>query len=217
MRRTARVLAVALLSGAAVAAVAPHAVAEPAAGPAAEVAPGAVRPGGTVTVSVSCDALGGAVPETLEATSPAFDEGTVQLRKVPAGGDRAAGEPAYRGTARISPAEDFEGADGTGPDTAWIVDGDCPAPPGGQDRPWSATFDVDRGPDHHGTPSSCPEPRDTSCGGPVIQHGVRAGEGGAFTGSVPALVAGGLFVAGAAGAAVHRLRRGHSDRRGRRV
>ncbi|MBN0044481.1 hypothetical protein JS756_10220 [Streptomyces actuosus] len=217
MRRTSRVLAVVLLSGAAVAAVAPQGAAEPAAGPAAEVAPGSVQPGGAVTGSVSCDAPDGTAPETLEATSPAFDEGTVHLQKVPGEGDRAAGGPAYRGTARISPPDDFEGVDGTGPDTAWTVDGDCPAPPGGQDGPWSATFDVARGAAHRGTPSPCPEPHVTPCGGPVIQHGVRAGEGGAFTGSVPALVAGGVLVAGAAGAAVHRLRQGHSDRHGRRV
>ncbi|MEV6739541.1 hypothetical protein AB0N14_22450 [Streptomyces sp. NPDC051104] len=46
------------------------------------------------------------------------------------------------------------------------------------------------------------------------QHGVHAGEGGAFTDSVPALAAGGLLIAGALGAAVHRLwgrgRSGHA-------
>jgi hypothetical protein len=42
---------------------------------------------------------------------------------------------------------------------------------------------------------------------PPVQHGVRAGEGGAFTDSVPALVAGGLLIAGAFGGAVYRLRR----------
>ncbi len=45
----------------------------------------------------------------------------------------------------------------------------------------------------------------------MIQRGVRAGDGGAFTDSVPALVAGGLLIAGAFGAAVHRLRNRESD------
>jgi hypothetical protein len=40
---------------------------------------------------------------------------------------------------------------------------------------------------------------------------VRAGDGGAFTDSVPALVAGGVLMAGAFGAAVHRLRTRESD------
>ncbi|MEV5439954.1 hypothetical protein AB0K80_28700 [Streptomyces sp. NPDC052682] len=52
----------------------------------------------------------------------------------------------------------------------------------------------------------CADPHATPCGGAAVQHGVRAGQGGAFTDSVPALVAGGLLIAGAAGAAAHRLR-----------
>ncbi|MFE2261440.1 hypothetical protein [Streptomyces griseosporeus] len=234
-RRTARVLSVALLSGAAVAAAAPPGVADPA----ADVGPASVQPGGTVTVSVSCDAAGGTAPETLEATSQAFDEGTVELRKVP--GEGAAGA-AYRGTALIAPAEEFEDVDGTGPDTAWTVDGTCPAASGGQGKPWSATFDVARDAAHHGSappvpepppepvappehvsplvppppppPSPCPSPHAASCGAAALPHGVRAGEGGSFTDSVPALVAGGLLIAGAAGAAVHRLRQRDTTRHG---
>ncbi|MCF2435385.1 hypothetical protein LV779_15125 [Streptomyces thinghirensis] len=41
----------------------------------AEVSPVGVTPGGTVTVSVSCASTGGSAPATLDATSPAFDEG----------------------------------------------------------------------------------------------------------------------------------------------
>jgi hypothetical protein len=40
-----------------------------------------------------------------------------------------------------------------------------------------------------------------------VQRGVHAGAGGSFTDSVPALVAGGLLIAGALGAAGHRLYR----------
>ena len=47
---------------------------------------------------------------------------------------------------------------------------------------------------------------------PTIDKGTHAGEGGAFTDSVPALIAGGLLIAGAVGAALHRLRRGASWR-----
>jgi hypothetical protein len=46
---------------------------------------------------------------------------------------------------------------------------------------------------------------DPGCTGAPVRHGVHAGAGGAFGGSVPALAAGGLLIAGALGAAVHRL------------
>ncbi|WP_158810544.1 hypothetical protein [Streptomyces leeuwenhoekii] len=196
--------------------------------PAAKVAPGAAAPGDSVTVSVTCDAAGGAAPAALDATSEAFDGGSVPLRKV-SGGDATAPGAAYRGTARIAPAEDFEGAaDAAGTDSAWTVDGTCPAPAdGGRGAPWSAKLMVARpggtagpcpeGAGHDGscaggTPRPCPTPaaphgpEDEPCGGATARHGVRAGHGGAFTRSVPALVAGGLLIAGAAGAAVHRLR-----------
>ncbi|MGW0815683.1 hypothetical protein ACWD00_20865 [Streptomyces viridiviolaceus] len=45
-----------------------------------------------------------------------------------------------------------------------------------------------------------------SCRDAAVPGGVHAGAGGAFTDSVPALVAGGLLIMGALGAAVHRLR-----------
>jgi hypothetical protein len=44
-----------------------------------------------------------------------------------------------------------------------------------------------------------------------VQRGVRAGGGGTFTDSVPALVIGGVLIAGACGAAVHRLRNREGD------
>lgn len=46
----------------------------------------------------------------------------------------------------------------------------------------------------------------------AFQHGVHAGQGGAFTDSVPAMVAGGLLIAGAFGAAAHRLRQRFTGR-----
>lgn len=288
MRRTARVLASAALAGAAFCAAAPAAFAEPG----AEVSPGTVAPGGTVTVTVTCASVGGAPPATLDATSAAFDEGTVRLRRAP-GKDDPGGNAVYRGTARVGPAADFAA---TGPsavtqDSAWTVDGTCPGASGRAGRAWSATFSVDRGdarcpdpggspcaagPDHHGG-KPCPDPRADTCpgkpdhdggkpdhdggkpdhdggrlehdggrpehdggkpgydggwpdhdGGKPEHHGgkpdhdagrpcpepgrggceagaVQAGEGGTFTDSVPALVAGGVLITGAFGAAAHRL------------
>jgi len=189
MRRTALALSVVALVGAAGPALA--------ADPGAEVSPSTVRAGGSVTVSVTCEAIGGTAPDTIEGTSQGFDDGTVQLQRVPGNDDRAAGA-AYRGTARIS-------TDGVERDSAWTVDGTCPAPPGGQGRPWSATFSIERG----GGQPPCQEPRGAACGDvpAAIQRGVRAGEGGTFTDSVPALVAGGVLIAGALGGAVYRLRR----------
>ncbi|WP_435282543.1 hypothetical protein [Streptomyces koelreuteriae] len=229
MRRTVHALSVAVLAGSALMGFAPAVLAEPA----AEVAPATVEPGGTLTVSVSCDPTGGPPPDTIDATSQAFDDGTVPLRRVTGNDDKMSG-PAYRGTARIASAENFEGdPDALGEDSAWTVDGTCPAAPGGEGKEWSATFTVTHGggghhkpthkpthepPTHRPTHKPCPEPHheshhphDTECGGAMIQRGVRAGDGGAFTDSVPALVAGGLLIAGAFGAAVHRLRTRESD------
>ncbi|CAL9287924.1 hypothetical protein ABZ568_42400 [Streptomyces olindensis] len=240
MRRTLHALSVAVLTGSALVGFAPAVLAEPA----AEVAPATVEPGGTLTVSVSCDPTGGPPPDTMDATSQAFDEGTVPLRRVTGNDDEVSG-PAYRGTARIASAENFEGdPDAGGEDSAWTVDGTCPAAPGGEGKEWSATFTVAHGsgphkpshgpthkpphkpdkpcpePPHHSDPHHSdphhsdpqhPEPHHTDCGAAVVQRGVRAGDGGAFTDSVPALVAGGVLIAGAFGAAVHRLRNRETD------
>lgn len=142
MRRTARALSVAALTGVALGAPAAAASADPA----AEVGPGTVAPGGSVTVSVTCDALGGsAAPATLQATSQAFEEGTVELNRVSGTAEKAAG-PAYRGSARVPPAESFEGdPDAAGAESDWTVDGTCPAAAGGEGKEWSATFTVARG------------------------------------------------------------------------
>jgi hypothetical protein len=267
MRRTARVLSAVVLAGAALGAVAPGASADPA----AEVSPGTAAPGGSVTVSVTCDPLGAPAPQTVDASSQAFEEGAVQLALVP-GNDELTG-PAYRGTARIAPASDLAApSDGGGTESPWNVDGTCPAPPDGEGTPWSATFDVSGeehgtsgltgpagpagpsdpsvppgpscvpahgstceteqpcGQDHtytcaphtphtppapptphpscgHGQPwqSHSAAPHGHSCTGAPVHHGVRAGAGGTFTDSVPALAAGALLIAGALGAAVHRL------------
>ncbi|MEV7888871.1 hypothetical protein ACWD3I_16865 [Streptomyces sp. NPDC002817] len=201
MRRTARALSVAVLAGVAVGVAVPVAFADPA----AEVSPSTVQPGGSVTVSVTCDSTGGTAPATIEATSQAFDEETVPLQLV-AGNDAAVSGPAYRGTARIASAQDLEVGSDVGKDSAWTVDGTCPVAPGGQGKQWSATLTVT----HGGASHACTEPRTETCPATTVQRGVRAGQGGAFTDSVPALVAGGLLIAGALGGAVYRVRRRES-------
>ncbi|WP_327726952.1 hypothetical protein OG250_06080 [Streptomyces sp. NBC_00487] len=221
MRRRARVLSATALIGAVLGTAAPPAYAEPT----AEVSPYSVEPGGTLTFSVACDPTGGPAPETIDASSQAFEEGTVTLQRLP-GDDDSAGGPSYQGTAKIAPAADFEtSADAADSTSEWGVDGLCPAAPGGEGTQWSAAFDVSLGgdqphPTHQPTqqptqqpthqpphqPTHLPSHHTTQPTAPV-QRGVHAGDGGAFTDSVPAMVAGGLLIAGALGAAVHRLRR----------
>ncbi|MBC2903104.1 hypothetical protein [Streptomyces cupreus] len=203
MRRRVRVLSALALAGVLLGFAASSAFAEPA----AEASPSSTHPGGSVTVSVTCDPTGGPAPSTLDATSQAFEEGTVALHKV-AGNDEGAAGPAYRGTARIASAAELEGGvEPVGPDTAWTVDGTCPAAPGGQGKQWSATLTVAKGGAGTG-PRPCPaEEHREPCPPAVVQKGVRAGEGGSFTDSVPVLVAGGVCIAAALGGAVYRLRR----------
>ncbi|MFI7293032.1 hypothetical protein [Streptomyces sp. NPDC050121] len=154
MGRTAHFLSALAVVGTALVAVAPAAAA--AADPAVEVSPGNVAPGGSVTVSVTCGPLTAAAPESLDATSKAFADGTVRLSKVPGDDDAPAG-PAYRGTARIAPAADLEVSPGAaGPDAPWTVDGTCPAAPGAPGKPWRATLDVARGETHETQPQTQP-------------------------------------------------------------
>ncbi|MFH9438503.1 hypothetical protein [Streptomyces rochei] len=153
MRRTARALSTAVLASAALGVFAAPAPAQPGvppppAGtgrPVAEVSPAGVTPGGTVTVSVTCAPSGGPAPATLDAASPAFDGGTVALRKVAAEAGTSSG-PAYRGTARIAAAEDLTSeAEAATPQETWTVDGACPEA-SGEEQPWSATMTAPEGP-----------------------------------------------------------------------
>lgn len=156
MRRTARALSTTVLAGAALGVFAAPAQADPGVPPppigvgepVAEVSPADVTPGDTVTVTVTCAPTGGSAPATLAATSPAFESGTVELRKV-GGGNEATAGAAYRGTARIAAAENAEdvtsepaaGApDAAGAEDAWTVDGACPEASGEEGAPWSATM-----------------------------------------------------------------------------
>ncbi|AVH55459.1 MULTISPECIES: hypothetical protein [Streptomyces] len=315
MRLTARALSVTALAGAALGAAASAAFADPA----VEVSPGSVEPGGTVTISVTCDEVDGTPPEYIDATSEGFEAGKVQLRRVPdtgvadtavpdtgvqgtdvqgtdvpdvgvpdtgvpdTEGSAAAGASvagtAYSGTARIPPGETVDDG-GTAADAGseWGVDGACPVEPGGTPKQWTASYTVapratvaggtvqnpptgereddlstgereddlstgereddlstgereddlstgereddlstgerdddlstdereeDSSSDERGEDSSYGEREDEDPA--TVQRGVDAGEGGAFTGSVPALIAGSVLMAGAVGAAAHRL------------
>ncbi|WP_329440097.1 hypothetical protein [Streptomyces canus] len=222
MRRTARLRALSVVLpalGVTLGVAPPNAFAEPA----AEVSPSSVQPGGSVTVSVSCDPGTGTPPATVDATSEAFETQTVRLQLVPGNDDKVSG-PAYSGTARISADQELqEGAGGVGPDSAWTVDGTCPTADRAPGQAWSATFTVTRGPATGSSHRPCPEPRTESrtepqteprteprtesCDPAVIQSPVHAGQGGSFTDSVPALAAGALLIAGAAAGAFYRLRR----------
>ncbi|MFJ4466092.1 hypothetical protein ACIP2X_01085 [Streptomyces sp. NPDC089424] len=203
MRRSARVLSVLLIAGAALGGAVPLAFADPE----AEVSPAAAQPDGTVTVAVVCDALTGTPPEVIEATSEAFADGTVELKLVvdeEATATAAAG-PVYEGSALLLPESTFTaGTAAAGAASAWTVDGTCPAVAGATAKAWSATFTVPPQAAVGGTPV-CADAKQWCGGGPAIEYGVRAGNGGSFEDSVPALVAGGLLIAGAAGAAGHRL------------
>ncbi|MFK4104685.1 hypothetical protein ACI2L1_32335 [Streptomyces sp. NPDC019531] len=269
MRRTARLRALSVVLpalGITLGVAAPNAFADPA----AEVSPSSVTPGGSVTVSVSCDPDTGTPPATLDATSQAFDTETVLLQLVPGNDDGVSG-PAYSGIARIAADQELQGGEsGDGTDSAWTVDGTCPTADRAQGKAWSATFNVSNdstystyssgssdtdstgSTDSSGSSGStgstdtdstystdsnggtystdstgstestesggdrpCTEPHTepraepptTACDTAVIQRPVRAGQGGSFTDSVPALVTGGLLIAGAAAGAVYRLRR----------
>jgi hypothetical protein len=113
------------LAGAALGATASAAFADPA----AEVSPGSVEPGGTVTITVTCEAAGGTSPESIEASSQGFEAGKVELHRVEGADPNGAGAAAYRGTARIpsggSGPSDESGA-GSSPDPAGASDAKNP-------------------------------------------------------------------------------------------
>ncbi|MFF3871330.1 hypothetical protein [Streptomyces sp. NPDC001978] len=131
MRRTARAALVAAALAGVVVGTAPAASADPA----AQVTPDTAQPGGSVTVSVTCASTGGAAPATLAAASPAFEERTVQLNRIPDTSGQTS-RAAYRGTARVT------SAGSAGQDGARTVTGTCPGAAGAKGVPWRATFTV---------------------------------------------------------------------------
>ncbi|MEV7017832.1 hypothetical protein [Streptomyces sp. NPDC093991] len=84
------------------------------------------------------------------------------------------------------------------------------APPGPTTSPTASHKPTPGHPTHNPPPTH--GPTTTPCPSPTAHQGVQAGGGGAFTDSVPAQVAGGLLIAGAFGAAAHRLHRRRTGR-----
>ncbi|MFJ1608078.1 hypothetical protein ACIOHS_32555 [Streptomyces sp. NPDC088253] len=171
MRRTVRVLSATALACAALGAAATAASADPG----AEVDPRSVGPGGLLSISVTCDAIGGTQPESIDAHSQGFEGGKVQLHRVIGGDEKTGGAASYRGTARIPAGGTSDGgsgglggvgglagvggfgvAGGTGGqfnsdsdagdrEAQWAVNGVCPVAPGGQERPWNTSYTVSHG------------------------------------------------------------------------
>ncbi|CAL9577871.1 hypothetical protein SUDANB58_04973 [Streptomyces sp. enrichment culture] len=218
MHRTARALSVAVLAGAA--------LCLPAAGPAAA---------GSAAVPAVL-AAGREVPHEpagesdAEPGAPDEPVGDVAETEEPAGeapdaGD--AGDPLGEATEPGTPLGEIAEPDGTAAAAGEPCpegeghDGSCTggtAPTGSTGGPGGTGNTGSVG----GTARPCPAvsatpapPHGDPCGGAGVPRGVRAGQGGAFAGSVPALVAGGVLMAGAMGAAAHRLHAGgHRRNRG---
>ncbi|GAA3795317.1 hypothetical protein [Streptomyces chiangmaiensis] len=165
---------------AAVAGAALGAVAAPAsADPAAHITPRSVAPGGLVTVSVSCAAAGSTLPEFIDAASRTFEEGKVRLTR----------------------ADGYGAGDGTGmrarSPNAVLYTGTARIPVGGT----ASGIAEAAGPDAEwGVDGRCPVTSgDREKPWNVSFTVTRDGPGG------QSLVAGGVLIAAALGAHVHRL------------
>ncbi|MFF9200972.1 hypothetical protein ACF1AE_03940 [Streptomyces sp. NPDC014986] len=163
--------------------------------------PGAVEPETLITEAPEPEALepeapepealepGAAVPggTSLDELIPDASASEGGAGEIPAPG---AGGPTVPGTAQPSaPDPKHTASEHTGPEH---------------------TEPEHTGPTDHASKGPEPgegEPKDSHCADASVYRGVHAGEGGVFTDSVPALAAGGLLIAGALGAAAHRLYR----------
>ncbi|MFC8425570.1 hypothetical protein ACFUN7_32835 [Streptomyces sp. NPDC057236] len=228
MRRTARALSLAAATGAALAALAPAASA------------GTVPDDGTswgTTSPSPCPrpeghewepdaALAPAGPEAVVPKSTALDDLESEFdAELDAGPDA---EPDAGLDAELGADADADADAGPGfgaeipaPQESDLADPEAadpdPADPEAADpealRPGST---ASRAPASR-TPGPKPEPeptgsKDTPCPTAPAHQGVHAGAGGAFTDSVPALAVGGLLIAGAFGAAAHRVYRDRTTR-----
>ena len=230
MPRTARVLSVAALAGATLG-FASAAYADSAAG----AGQSSVSPGGSVTVSIACEATGGPPPATLDAIpqahagsgNPARVDGTCATAPGAEGKTWSAASRVNRGDGSDGAGPGESGSDGGQAGDNGGGHGDDGGGGGGRgDNGGGEGADLgggavgggdagDGGGHDQGRP--CTEPDSDSCGGAGMQngrehdpqngmqHGVEAGAGGTFSDSVPALVAGGLLIACALGAATYRL------------
>jgi hypothetical protein len=84
--------------------------------------------------------------------------------------------------------------------------------PGRTPASHDASHGASRDPGAHDSGSFCDQPGERDCADAASQHGVQAGEGGSFTGSLPALIGGGALIATAFCGAAHRMwRRRRAD------
>ncbi|MFF8102770.1 hypothetical protein ACF07S_23995 [Streptomyces sp. NPDC016640] len=173
--------------------------------------PGAGEPEALITETPEPEA---GEPETLATETPepeALEPGALEPGAAVPGGtsldELIPDAPASEGGAGEIPAPGAGGP--TAPGTAQ------PSAPDPKHTASEHTGPEHTGPEHTGPTdhaSKGPEPgegdpKDSHCADAPVHRGVHAGEGGVFTDSVPALAAGGLLIAGALGAAAHRLYR----------
>ncbi|MFI2378555.1 hypothetical protein ACH5AO_26370 [Streptomyces sp. NPDC018964] len=224
MRRTARSLSLAAATGAALAALAPAAFA------------GTVPDDGTSWGSAShspCpepgehewqpDAPGPAGPQAAVPKSTALD-GLDDPDADPDTGFDADPEAGFDADLEADPdaglGTDPDADPDTGLDAEPGLEAEIPAPgesvptgPGAfEPKAPRPEPDESRSNGPEPTASRTPGPRPTEskaapCADTPARQGVHAGGGGAFTDSVPALAVGGLLIAGALGAAAHRVYR----------
>ncbi|MEU2773752.1 hypothetical protein ABZ646_12605 [Streptomyces sp. NPDC007162] len=155
---------------------------------------------------------GGVLPGGDDITGPQGDGS-----RVPGGGDGTA--PHGDGSAMEPPADDgaaeFRGDDGTagrGGDGAAGHGGDGTAPWEAGERPCSGGTQQSCGGGGGGRECDGARSDAAACAPAGVQHGVAAGDGGSYNGSVPALVAGALLIAAACCGAGYRLWGGRSYR-----
>ncbi len=211
MRRTARALSAAVLASAALGVFAgPTAAADPGVPPgtadsvpcASTALTSATGDSGTVPVPSTRGAAriaAGDTDDTGDIADPAVPQEADEWSLDGDCADEAAGTGGTGGTADLrDPA--------TVPEEGAAVEPPCPGPTARSTTPCTTTPPCPEPTAPRGatcpTKPPCPEP--TGCA--PAEHGVRAGTGGTFSDPAPALVAGGLLIAGACGAAVHRLR-----------
>ncbi|MFD5544402.1 hypothetical protein ACFWIJ_43045 [Streptomyces sp. NPDC127079] len=155
---------------------------------------------------------GGLLPGGDDITGPRGDGG-----RAPGGGD---GTAAHGDGGAVEPtagdgAAEFRGGDGTagrGDEGTAGRGGDGTAPWEAGDRPCSGGTQQSCGGGGDGRECDGVRGDAAACAPAGVQHGVAAGDGGSYTGSVPALAAGALLIAAACCGAGYRLWGGRQHR-----
>ncbi|MFH9419601.1 hypothetical protein [Streptomyces sp. NPDC017529] len=100
--------------------------------PVASASPHLVGPGGSVTITVTCDPCKG---RSIAATSQGFASGTIHLKRV--AGQHPGARSTFRGTARVA-SQVSGGPHHVGRYATWGVDGKCP-----DGKAWHTSFKTD--------------------------------------------------------------------------